>query len=253
MRNDVAEKWVEDVEKSVRAFSKKHSAVYSKTDRQLFASFEIGCFLALIGMYEFRGFSCIACNLTDQKEYRYLTSPNGNPANFSYILAKSDAEDCEVRQQVRVRSHLDPDIAFTPDIVVIRTDSDLSGERDLDYAGGKRRFFSVSANDVIAAHECKSLPPFPELLVSFVGMLIAAHPWLEGPTDRTMVVKRGAHLAPTLFVGGTARSLHRRMVEALCQTYPMNAILGMHRGTWELFEQEEESLTFIRNPLMMDS
>lgn len=247
----MADKWVEAVEKSARAFSKKHATVYSKTDRQLFAAFEIGCFLALVGGYESRGFTCIVRNLTDQDEYRYLTSPNGNPANFSYILAGSDEETCEVRQQVRVRSHLDPDIAFTPDIVVIRADSDLSGQRDHDYAGGKRRFFSVSANDVIAAHECKSVPPFPELLVSFVGMLIAAHPWLQGATDRSMVSEEGPHLAPTLFVGGTARSLHRRMVDALRQTYPMNAILGMHRGTWEL-DENQESLTFIRNPLMRE-
>ena len=244
----MADDWIEAVERSAMEFSKKHSAIYSRTDRQLFAAFEIGCFLSIVGLYETRGFDCTARNLTDQQEYRYLTSPNGNPANFSYVSAHSLAEECEIRQQVRVRSHLDPDIMFTPDLIVIRAKCDLSGHKDPDYANGKRRFFCVSANDVISAHECKSLPPFPELLVSFVGILIAAHPWLHGPTDRSMVAEEGPHLAPTLFVGGSARSLHLRMVEALRQTYPMNAVLGMHFGTWAL-DAEDNGLTLIRNPL----
>jgi hypothetical protein len=244
----VADDWVRRVESAAQAFSRKHKAVYSRTDRQLFAAFEIGCFLALVRLYEEKGHVCVPRNLTVTGEYRYPTSPNGNPANFSYVqLIGIDHISFEMRQQVRVRSHLDTDIAFTPDILVIRTNSSLGGTTDPDFASGKRRFFCVDASDVVAAHECKSLNPFPELLVSFLGMLVAAHSWLGGPSDRTMIVKDGAHLAPTLFVGGTARSLHLRMVRALCKTYPINVILGMHSGTWDLFEEDVE-MAFIDAP-----
>ncbi len=46
--------------------------------------------------------------------------------------------------------------------------------------------------------------------------------------------KQGAHLAPTLFVGGFARALHNRMIAALETTYPMNVVVGLHSGTWSL-------------------
>ena len=49
--------------------------------------------------------------------------------------------------------------------------------------------------------------PFPELLVSFIGHLMAAHDWLRNDTSK-IVDDVGIHLAPTLFVGGTARGLH---------------------------------------------
>jgi len=238
--------WADTVEKAIEAFAKKHASTFSRSERQLHAAFEIGCFLAIVRCYERRGFACSVENLR-AGQYPYLTTPSGNPANYSFVRATL-AEEVEIRQQVRVRSHLDPDIAFTPDIIVVRAASNISGIKDADYSGGKRRLFCVNAADVVAAHECKSCPPWPELLVSFVGMLIAAHPWLGSPNDRSMVDKKGDHLAPTLFVGGTARALHRRMVKALCGTYPMNAILGMHFGTWEL-EKDTSDVAFIRYPL----
>lgn len=245
----MADDWMRKVESAAQRFATKHETTYSRTDRQLFAAFEIGCFLALVRLYEDRGCTCLPQNLTCAGEYRYLTTPNGNPANFSFVsIDCSGSEQFEMRQQVRVRSHLDLDIAFTPDILVMKAGSSLGGAKDPDYAGGKRRFFCVDACNVVAAHECKSLNPFPELLVSFLGMLIAAHPWLQGLSDRSAICEDGVHLAPTLFVGGTSRALHLRMVRALCKTYPINVVLGMHSGTWDL-SNEEADVEFINCPV----
>jgi len=48
------------------------------------------------------------------------------------------------------------------------------------------------------------------------------------------VTKKSGHLAPTLFVGGTPRGLHLRMITALQESYAMNIVCGLHEGTWEL-------------------
>jgi hypothetical protein len=230
---DSSDPWVAKVESMIRTFASSHSMAYAKSEREISASFEIGCFHALIDFYS-ANFSVEPCNLTDSNEYRYLTTPSGNPANFSFVRLKHTEGEYELRQQVRVRSHLHDDISFTPDLLVVNSGANIYAERDTDYAGGKRSFYTVKSSDVIAAHECKSMNPFPELLVSFIGMLIAAHDWLESSTDRTALSAEGLHLAPSLFVGGTARALHIRMVKALEAVYPINIILGLHSGNWSL-------------------
>ena len=86
--------------------------------------------------------------------------------------------------------------------------------RDKDYAKGKRSFYRVSNKEVIAAHECKSLPPFPELMVSFIGMYIIAHNWQSDDESEILPDNsKGLHLAPTMFVGGHAKAMHLRMID----------------------------------------
>lgn len=233
-------RWVKQVISKMKQFAHSYSVVYSKKPRQISAAFEIGCFLTLVTYYEKVGCKGIPKNLDANGEYRYLTTPNGNPSNFSYVFFRhKNGDEFEMRQQVRVVcSHFDDDISFTPDIVLIRGGAQISDRMDKDYASGKRRYFFVTSQDVIAAHECKSLPPFPELLVSFLGLVIAAHSWVKSPNDRSMVSDDGYHLAPALFVGGTARGLHLRMVASLKDQFPINIVLGLHSGTWDLFGEK---------------
>ena len=42
--------------------------------------------------------------------------------------------------------------------------------------------------------------------------------------------------APTLFVGGSARGIHLRMVAAMGTAYRLNIICGLHEGTWSLVD-----------------
>jgi hypothetical protein len=231
-----ADRWISTVETKMKAFAERHAFVFRHTSRQVSASFEIGCFHALSEFYA-KHFSVLPENLTLDGEYRYLTSPTGNPRNFSYLKLESDLDNFELRQQVRIRSHLHPDIAFTPDLVVLRGGAEVGSARFKEYASGKRSFYFVESSSVVAAHECKSLNPFPELLVGFIGMLVAAHDWLAESVN-TIPSTRGPHLAPTLFVGGSARALHTRMIAGLEMTYPMNIVVGLHSGTWSLISSE---------------
>lgn len=226
-------KWLSNAEKLVKAFAKKHGTVMRITDRQLSAAFEIGSLHALLRFYETQGYRLEPRNLTDKGEYRYLTSPAGNPANFSWIEATGPDGEFEIRQQVRVQSHINEDIAFTPDIAVLIKGAAIDDSKHVDYANGKRPYYRVRSSSVVAAHECKSMNPFPELMVSFIGMLVAAHEWYpDGQKFRH--TNDAGHLGPTLFVGGTARNLHLRMINAMQKAYRLNIICGLHEGTWRL-------------------
>jgi hypothetical protein len=225
--------WVSKVQGEIETFAKTHKVIVSSSERAISAAFEIGCLHALLKFYESNGFEPSAQNLTDAGEYRYLTTPSGNPLNFSFVLLKRKRQQYELRQQVRVQSERNKHIRFTPDIVVTRAAVSIAAKRDRRYASGRRRFYSVRSRDVVAVHECKSMNPFPELMVSFIGMLQLAHNWLDGEGDFE-VTPRGNHLAPTLFIGGSMRPFHEPMIKALQRAYPLNIVTGMHEGTWNI-------------------
>lgn len=240
MSSNNDDEWVKGVERQAKKFAEKHSATYNKKKRELSASFEIGCFHALLNYYKGVGYSISVENLVDG-EYRYLTTPNGNPDNFSYISLSGKDGYFELRQQVRIHSHLDGDIAFAPDIVILFKGSEISTIRDEDYASGKRPFYTVSSKSVVAVHECKSMVPFPELLVSFIGMFVTAHEWYrDTDDDNSPRSESGLHLAPTMFVGGTARAMHLKMIRAIERTYPVNIVVGLHQGTWNLYSNNRK-------------
>ncbi|HEY4246162.1 MAG TPA: hypothetical protein VGM64_04850 [Lacunisphaera sp.] len=235
--------WVKFVESTIRKFASRHSIAYAKTERLISAAFEVGCFHSLVEYYD-QYADIIPKGLKDGK-FKYLTSPNGNPANFSYVEIKDGNDVYQLRQQVRVRSGVNTDIAFTPDMAVFRIDRKVRELKDPDYAKGKRTFFFVEAEDLVSFHECKSMNPFPELLVSFLGMVFAAFPWAREKDFGGYIQKSLLHIAPTLFVGGSARGLHLRMIKALRDSFPVNVIVGMHYGTWEL--KKDEHLNTIRS------
>jgi len=225
--------WVAQIEREIKTFAAKHRFAYSKNERQISAAFEIGCFHCLVNYYAEHG--KVTVQNLQNGAYRYLTTPNGNPANFSFVEIKIGRRKFYLRQQVRICSAENRDIAFTPDIVILRVGRTMKGRNDKDYANGKRTFFYSDAKDVVSLFECKSMNPFPELLVSFIGMLVAAFPWASNKQlAKRRIDTKGVHLAPGLFVGGTARGMHIRMVQAMKTTYPINLFLGMHYGTWDM-------------------
>lgn len=226
-------KWLHTASDLMNQFSEKHKLILTKTERQLSASFEIGCLHALLKLYEKRGYNATPKNLNGNT-YKYLTTPSGNPENFSYVEITGPDGEFEVRQQVRIESHVAPDIQFTPDIVVLVKGAQILGVKSASFANGKRALFSVKSELVVAAHECKSMNPFPELMVSFIGMLVTAHKWY--PDGAGIEADPKGHLAPTLFVGGTARALHLNMIKAMQTAYNLNIVVGMHSGTWNLKE-----------------
>jgi len=224
--------WLASVEQASTTFAAKYKVLLQWSDRQLSAAFEVGCFHALLGFYERQNYALSAENLQDGK-FRYLTTPSGNPKNFSYVKVQGSDGAFEIRQQMRIESHLDSAIAFTPDLVVVKSGADLQESKNEDYAGGKRKFFRVHSKDVISAHECKSMNPFPELLIAFVGMLTAAHEW-HPSGDWVLHTSAEGHLAPTLFVGGNASALYLKMISAMQKVFKLNIVCGLHLSTWSL-------------------
>lgn len=221
--------WAVDFEKRSKHFAKRYRVAYTKSKRELFALFEIGCFQILVDEISKTGLQIVAKNLTKNGEFRYLTSPSGNPDKFSYVqVSKDGAAKFDLRQQVRIRSHLHADITFTPDIVLLKADAKIARTTDPTYANGKRGLFAAASADVASVYECKSLNGFPELYVSFVGMVNCSR-----PTNRARR-RAGGVLSSSLFVGGESSGFHVRMLLALEDAVKVNILTGVHKGGWVL-------------------
>jgi hypothetical protein len=152
------------VEQKVKFFASKHSA---KDKKRIISLFRNRVLSFTVRILRASWLQSLCRKLNRWKKYRYLTTPNGNPSNFSYVWTDGEYE---IRQQVRIKSHIDDEIAFTPDIIVLFRNSEMSSIKRVDYASGRRPFYTVSSKSVVAAHECKSTNPFPELLVSFMNL-----------------------------------------------------------------------------------
>ena len=221
--------WIKQAEILIKKFEKDHSKTYIRKEREYYALFEIGCFLKLIQAYKNKKFTIKAIHSSGSGDvFRYLTTPNGNPDNFSYIKLSKENEIFYIRQQVRIVQSKNERIYFTPDITVMHGNTKIKKKNNEQYANNKRAFFYIKSNDVVAAHECKSLEPFPELFASFLGMFILAHDWAT--LQKINPNKNNPHLAPTLFIGGQARGLHFDMIKAYQEEYPLNIITNIYSG-----------------------
>lgn len=230
MKKVIPNNFVEAILEEISLFVSKYNVEYAKTERQLYAFFEIGCFLSLVSYYKGCGCQGTPKNLIEDRFYRYHTSPQGNPHNFSYMEFLYKDIKFELRQQIRIRSHINDSIEFTPDLVVIQGGSLIEPTRCKEYANGKREYYSVNSSRVIAAHESKNYTPFPELLVSFIGFIVSAHSWMSRLDMKQFTKEKGLHPAPILFTGGVARPVNAKMIKALQHEFPLNIIDGMHSG-----------------------
>lgn len=243
--------WEEKVKARILEFCNKYSLIFKASERERAASFEIGCLHLILASYKDKA-EIFPQNLIEGK-FRYLTSPNGNPHNFSWIKIVYNNEEFELRQQVRIQSHLHSYIAFCPDIVLLKRNTKIDAVKNLDFAKGKRSFYSVKSDQVISAHECKSLSPFPELLVSYIGILEVAHSWYAHKGNNEYIDNdKGIHLAPTLFIGGDARPIQRNMMKAMEAIYPINIMAGLHYSEFRLLRNVVTKGDYVINYLRND-
>jgi len=200
----------------------------------------------LVKNYEDSTGSIAVENLNKSGEFQYLTTPSGNPANFSWFKFHYGGQEFQIRQQVRIKSHWHSDITFSPDIVVLKPGAEIEDPKFQYYANGKNRFFHVLSSQVVSAHECKCLTPFPELLVSFVGMFGAAHEWYNPREEVEYIGEDGVHPAPCLFIGGDSNGIQRRMAAGLEATFPFNVVTGLHFGRFRMRRDPGDSDFTIR-------
>lgn len=97
--------------------------------------------------------------------FRFKTSTQGDPNNFSYLVIHKNGVTLEVRQQIKIRSRWGN---FTPDICITF---------NLSRFFNSSTTFSLHSRYLENFVECKHLEPYPMSCASFVGILYVLNRW----------------------------------------------------------------------------
>lgn len=217
----------------VDEFLTRHGAVIHSHGKRISQYFEMLVYNMVVSSYESDGFQVQIANLQNGA-FRYRITPTGLPQNFSYFTAtktyrrgQTITDTCifEIHHNVAVESRMTKGLLLRPDISVINAGSLQPQARATPYFRG-RSYPIVQNKDLQTFVEVKHLNPFPELLISFVGLLNELH----GPAFRKKPsTRRPRHLAPSLALSGNGNPQTIFIRTALMSRYTVNIFYGLFK------------------------
>jgi len=224
-------KEIEEFEKEINLFLKKHKSFLADQGRRISDYFEMSCYNMLVGYYQFYGFSVTIENLIGKK-FKYKLSPSGYPENFSFFTLKKSGTGSksnvdyafEIHHNLTVQSGHQEDIYLTPDIVVINKGSIISDYDHYLVERSTKKFCYVKNEDVHTFCEVKNFTPFPELLYSFIGLY---NELKQNAINSGLHLRPPSHIAPSLLISGKENEHTRRIKNSLEDRYALNIVFDL--------------------------
>jgi hypothetical protein len=220
----------EEFENEIRTFLNYYGTAISREVENIPTLFEITCYNYVIEYYVNQGYILIPRNPAQSDNYFiYKTSPSGNLVNYSFFEARKQIQTEKgtmeisfvIRQNVPVQSGRDTDVYYTPDIVICKDQYDKI--KDPAYYRATRWRHYLKNENLISFAEAKHYNPFPEILVSFIGLIHELNPNLLKKKGE----KSGSHLAPSLMFSGRGGAPVDRIKKYYEKRYSMNIFLGL--------------------------
>jgi hypothetical protein len=216
--------------KEIQTFLNNYGKAINREVEKISTLFEITCYNYVIEYYVNQGFTLIPRNPKKSENFFvYKTSPSGNLTNYSYFEARKQIQtnkglqeiSFDIRQNVPVQSNHDFDVYFTPDIVICEDKFEMV--KDFAYYHSTRWRYYLKNEGLISFAEAKHYNPFPEILVSFIGIIHELKPGLLQKKGR----KNGVHLAPSLMISGRGGLPVERIKSNFEKRYMLNIFLGL--------------------------
>lgn len=220
----------DEFHKEIQTFLNYYGTTINREVEKISTLFEITCYNYVIEFYVTQGFTLIPRNPKNSGNFFiYKTSPAGNLPNYSYFEARKTVQtntgprkiSFDIRQNVPVQSSHDLDVYFTPDIVICVNQFDTVKDHSYYHATRWRHY--LKNEGLISFAEAKHYNPFPEILVSFIGIIHELNPSLLKKNGK----KSGIHLAPSLMVSGRGGAPVERIKTNFEKRYTLNIFLGL--------------------------
>jgi len=219
-----------DMEKlitDIKSFLIKHQTFISNNSQKISILFQISAYNDVVEYYKRRNFVIKPKNLING-EFRYKQTPTGHPHNFSYfsILKSYKKQNYEfyIYNNIAVESGISKGIFVCPDIVIANVDSICYLYDKEYYFNGLKKYAYIENKNLQSFCEVKHYTPFPELLISFIGLL-------QELTNDIYKNKRNntqlKHLAPSLILSGEHTRPTRQMAQILEKRYRINIFDGL--------------------------
>lgn len=204
---------------SAKKFVQQHGLFLRRSGPRISSLVEIAVYNSIVEYYESLKFTVAAKNLGPKKSFLYKLSATGLAENYSYFLVEKDGVAFHVLHNISVQSAHNEHLYFTADVVV----TEQNGATTARLASGRRHSF-VANPDLVTFVEVKHLTPFPEVLFSFMGLVLEFMPSFVKET--VILSDAGFRLSPTIAFTGPGSGHSERIQESLIQRYGINVVFG---------------------------
>lgn len=216
---------VEEIAKSLRQFVRSHNAQFQKLSGRKSQLLEIGALMIAAKHYELSGYDVELRNARG-KQIRVKLSTRGDPWNFSWFEAKSEAGCFEIHTNLPVADAQGTEGArYVADVVVVPCGSVPHAKPSKEL-----KWEMLPNADLVTFIEAKALVIYPMLIAQFIGIVHELKPgFLVGKRPKGFLAAK--HFDPALvslgYLHGTcrnivsgfkARKLHIRIVDEFDRT-----------------------------------
>ena len=199
----------------IRFFLNTHKADLDIIQSKLSSFFEMKIYNDVVRAYCEMGYKCKPIQLQKNGSFKYKTSTNGYLENFSMFEIEKNGKFFWIVHNLKCESKDYGDSYITADICVINKKSHKRKKIDrqpIDY---------VPNSDLMTFFECKFMPPFPELIASFIGLVKVLTPELLGKTSGK------SHIAPSLVCANNGSKNSYRFANSVQATHTINILNNM--------------------------
>lgn len=209
---------VSEFEKELKIFANKYKTIISEHSRRISDYFEMSCYNMMVRYYEHRGYKAMVENEIAGR-FRIKCSPSGLIENFSYMKLVKDNAIYYLYHNASVQSAHDTEVFTTPDIVVSK---DVKPTMTTNYYKTKKKFSYLHNSDMITFCEAKHQPPFPELMINFIGIVNELKP--DCLKTEGILGEETDHIAPSLMMSGIFSKPTEKIAKSLERRYYVNML-----------------------------
>lgn len=220
--------------KEAKDFVRRNGYFLRQNAHRISSLVEVAVYNSIVEYYRTRGFMLEARNLGPKKSFRYKVSSTGLTRNFSYFRATEPTTGAVVCifHNTRIQSAHHAHLYYTPDVAVCDEDGNVT-ER---LKSGRDHSYIVNAH-LLTFAEVKHLPPFPEALFSFTGLV---QEFMPGFIAGTIVLHPDeVHLSPILVFTGVSSEHNEKIRTELGKRYGINIVFGTQKSHGQIANFDE--------------
>jgi hypothetical protein len=225
------------IKADIQSFLTAYGAIFVEQSDRIAHYFQISVYHDVVRFYENSGYSVAPQNLQGGT-FCYKIMTWGHPYNFSYFtLVASEAtnltkREFEIHFNLSTQLWFEPDAYVAPDVVVVEKGGIQGPQR---IGGGAKTIGLALCKHVQTFCEAKHNNAFPELLISFVGML---HEIKNDAFKNAASQTPPWHLAPSLMTSGGLTYNAGRIRDSLVARFEMNCFTGLFYKTKQVYAKK---------------
>lgn len=220
--------------KDISSFIIRNGGFFNQNSKRMSDLFEMSVYNDVVKYYRKKRYQIDVCNLKKDGTFKYKLSPSGLASNFSFFTAKKISrgvllDSLEIHHNIKLQSAFDNHIYYTADVSVTVCDGITTENQK-----SNRRHSFIRSTDLVTFLEVKNTNPFPEILISFSGIVLEIKPqFINGSS--LVISDQCLHLTPSIVFSGVGSAYAETVADKLSNRYGYNVIRGLFRRKGKIY------------------